>query len=141
MNSSTFTTDIDGEAAESIRSAARTGLGDELRSVVYFTPAQFDVLYVRQDLYESEASARDAKSPLVAFERMGFAEAPVRTALSVEGGGPSIGPYEFTVRFHQDGFVVRAIEADAGVILTTDSMNVAAFEESILTIRRLLAES
>lgn len=37
-----------------------------------------------------------------------------------EREGSSIGPYEFTVRFHEDGFVVRMLEGDAGVLLTVD---------------------
>lgn len=94
-----FTTDVDERLAE---------------SVVFFTPSAFDVLYVRQDLYDSTERVRDIKSGLVDLERMGFAEATVRTAISERETGSTIGPYEFTVRFHDDGFVVRVIEGDHG---------------------------
>jgi hypothetical protein len=127
--------------AEGIVSAARTGLGDTLRSVVYFTPSAFDVVYLRGDLYESSEAARDVKARLVDFETMGFAESPVRSALAAESGPLGIGDYEFTVRFHRDGFVVRILEGDHGVLLTTDSMNVEEFETAAATISTLLLES
>ena len=133
-------TDIDDDVAESIVSVARTSLGDTLRSVVYFTPSAFDVLYNRQDLDDSAERVRETRSRLVEFERTGFAEGPVRTMLAHAGGGSDIGPYEFTVRFHEDGFVIRVIQGDAGVLFTADSMDVSAFEDAAVAIRGLLAE-
>lgn len=140
METSPFRTDITDELAESLVRTARTSLSDTLRSVVYFTPSQFDVLYTRQDLYESPEASREAKADLVGFERLGFAEAPVRSGETGDGE-PSIGPYEFTVRFHRDGFVARVIEGDHGVLLTTDSMEVDAFEEAVTAVGRLLADA
>jgi hypothetical protein len=136
-----FRTDIETPFADSLVSAARTSLGDSLRSVIYFTPSEMDILYVRKDLYESRQGALEVKSRLVEFERGGFAEAPVRTALSVPDDPSGIGAYEFTVRFHRGGFVVRILEGDAGVILTTDNMDVDAFEDAAVTITSLLTES
>ncbi|MFC3478217.1 DUF7522 family protein [Halobacterium litoreum] len=75
------------------------------------------------------------------FERTGFAEGPVRTAIADRAGDSDIGPYEFTVRFHRDGFVVRVIQGDAGVLFTTDAMNVDAFEDAATAIRGLLADA
>jgi hypothetical protein len=128
-------TGIGGDTAESVVSAARTSLGDSLRSVVYFTPSAFDVLYVRQDRYASDDAAREAKAELVDLERVGFAERPVRTRLARRESGSEIGAYGFTIRAHEDGFVVRALEGDAGVLLTADSMDVSAFEEAITAVR------
>ncbi|QPV64232.1 hypothetical protein I7X12_06320 [Halosimplex litoreum] len=122
-------------------SAVRTSLGDELRSVVYFTPSAFDILYTRQDLYGSTDDARTAKSQLVEFERTGFAEGPIRTAIARREGGSDIGPYEFTVRFHEDGFVVRVIHGDVGVLFTTDSMDVNGFEDAATAVTGLLDEN
>jgi len=133
-----FETNIGETMADSVVSAARTSLGDTLRSVVYFTPSAFDVLYTRRDLYESTERTAEAKSQLVEFERTGFAEGPVRTVVAGMEGGSDIGSYEFTVRFHGDGFVVRVIQGDAGVLFTTDDMDVAAFEDAASAIRRLL---
>jgi len=135
-----FETDIDSEFADSVVSAARTILGDTLRSVIYFTPSGMDLLYVRQDLYESRQRALEAKSMLVEYERVGFAEAPVRTALAAPQARESIGPYDFTVRFHEDGFVVRVLDGDEGVILTTDDMDVDAFDDTAVAITKFLRE-
>jgi hypothetical protein len=105
---------------------------------MYFTPSEFDVLYVRRDLYRTEDEVREAKSQLVEFEEVGFAEAPIRTAISRSGPGSSIGGYDFTVRFYDDGFVIRVITGDAGVLLTTDDMDVNAFDDAVSAITGLL---
>ena len=139
MASTSFDTGVDGEAVEGILSAARTSLGDTLRSVVYFTPSAFDVLYTRLDLDEAAEEVAAAMSRLVDFERTGFAEGPVRTRIAGADEDSGIGPYEFTVRFHEDGFVVRVIQGDAGVLLTADAMDVDAFEDAAVAIRGLLA--
>ncbi|WP_254525344.1 DUF7522 family protein [Natrinema caseinilyticum] len=133
-----YRTEVDDDLATSIVSAARTGLGDTLRSVIYFTPSTFDILYLRQDLYGSADDARRAKAKLVELEQVGFAERPVRTAISDSEGKSNIGEYEFTVRFHDDGFVARVLEDGAGVLLTTDSMDVNAFEDAAIAVRGLL---
>jgi hypothetical protein len=138
MAPKSFKTDITPETADSVVSAVRTSVGDTLRSVVYFTPSAFDVLYVRQDLYESDEAAREAKGRLVELEQVGFAERPVRTAIARERDRAGIGDYGFTVRFHENGFVVRLIEEDAGVLLTADRMDVTAFREATTAARRLL---
>jgi hypothetical protein len=140
MDTNEFHTDVDAEFADSLVSTARTSLGDTLRSVVYFTPLDFDVLYTRQNLYGSPERARQVKSQLVDIEQVGFSEAPVRTAISRASGAPEIGAYEFTIRIHEDGFVVRIIEGEAGVILTTDDMDLDAFDTAALSIAGLLAE-
>ncbi|SEP05160.1 hypothetical protein SAMN04487948_11218 [Halogranum amylolyticum] len=139
MSETQFTTSIDNAVAENIVSAARTSLSDTLRSVIYFTPSSFDVLYVRQDLYDTPEDARSLKKPLVELEQVGFVEAPVRTAI-FQHEESTVGPYEFTVRFHHDGFVVRTIEGDHGVLFTTDSMAVTEFEEAISAIGKLLQD-
>jgi hypothetical protein len=135
-----FETNLGEAAADGIVSAARTSLGDALRSVVYFTPSAFDILYTRQDLYESADRLTEVKSRLVEFERTGFAETPVRTRLAQTEGKEGIGPYLFTVRFHGDGFVVRVLRGDAGVLFTTNSMDVSAFEDAASAIDSLLEE-
>ena len=138
MSRSAFNTGIDAALADSVVSAVRTSVGDTLRSVVYFTPEAFDVLYVRSDLYDSTEAARAAKAPLVDIEQVGFAELPVRSAAGHTGGRSQIGDYTFTVRFHDDGFVVRMLQDGAGVLLTADSMAVQAFEDAVSALRGLL---
>ncbi len=133
---------VDDPTARRLVSAVRTSLGDTLRSVVVFTPSAFDVLYVRTDLYDSEEDARAAKERLVELERVGFAESPARTAIARRatdsGAGSEVGAYEFTVRFHERGFVVRVIHGDVGVLLTADSMDVNAFEDAVSAVRGVL---
>ncbi|MDG5818297.1 hypothetical protein [Natronococcus sp. A-GB7] len=141
MSTEEHRTTISDDVATGLVSAARTSLGDTLRSVVYFTPSAFDVLYLRQELYDSMEAGRAAKEQLVELERVGFAEAPVRTAIVRGEDGTGIGPYEFTVRFHEDGFVVRVLEGDVGTIMTTDSMDLNAFEDAATAVRRLLADA
>ncbi|MFA9417195.1 hypothetical protein [Natrinema sp. HArc-T2] len=138
MSGELHRTNLNDEQATGIISAARTSLGDTLRSVIYFTPSAFDILYLRQDLYGSRADARDAKSQLVEFEQAGFSEVPVRTAIARRESDSDIGDYEFTVRFHENGFVVRVLQREVGILLTIDSMDVNAFEDAAVAIQRLL---
>lgn len=138
MYSVPFQTGIDTSFADSLVGAARTSLGDTLRSVIYFTDSEMDLLYVRRDIYESRQSALEAKSRLVEFERAGFDEVPLRTVLSVPSDPASIGSYEFTVRFHDNGFVLRLLGDDAGVLLTTDDVEVDAFEDAASAVSKLI---
>jgi hypothetical protein len=141
MGEDTCESGVDASLAESLVSATRTSLGDTLRSVVYFTPSAFDVLYVRSDLYDSRAAARERKSRLVEFERTGFEERPERSAIARSAARSDIGEYRFTVRFHENGFVVRVLGDGIGVLFTTDAMDVSAFREAVSAVRRLLGEN
>lgn len=128
------------ELSDSLVSTARTGIGDTLRSVVYFTPETFELLYLRKDLYEDEESARAAKGRLVDVERAGFVDGTAYSALSPdEAERPEFGEYEFTIRVFREGFVSRVIVGEHGVLLTTDEMDVGGFEEVAVTLRKLLA--
>ncbi|MCO8266670.1 hypothetical protein NKF06_08740 [Haloferax sp. AB510] len=129
---------ITGSVADALVSTCRTTLGDSLRSVVYFTRDDFDVLYVRRDLYDGdEIAARAAKFELVESERIGFG--PQET-YNVGGGdtGPDFGEYEFTLRVFSDGFVGRVVSGDRGVIVTTDELELSEFEEMEVALRRML---
>jgi hypothetical protein len=128
------------ELSDSLVSTARTGIGDSLRSVVYFTPETFELLYLRKDLYEDEESARTAKGRLVDVERAGFVDDTAYSALSPDQSErPEFGEYEFTIRVFREGFVSRVIVGEHGVLLTTDEMDVGGFEEVAVTLRKLLA--
>lgn len=131
-------TGVATELSDGLVSTARTGIGDTLRSVVYFTPETFEVLYVRKDLYDDEATLRAAKGRLVDIERTGFVDGPAYTELSSEDA-PRYGEYEFTIRVFDEGFVSRVIVGEHGVLLTTDEMAVSEFEEVAVTLRKLLA--
>ena len=120
-------------------SSCRTTLGDSLRSVVYFTRETFEVLYVRQDLYDDEEEMRSAKADLVESERTGFGpQEKYQSSGEAPDGGPDFGEYEFTLRVFSDGFVGRVLNGDHGVIVTTDELELSEFEEMEIAIIRML---
>jgi hypothetical protein len=117
------------EAAESeLVSAARTVVGDEIRSITHFTEDSIDQLYLREGL-ESDAD-------LVGFadiERLGFR--------SQQGYRKSeLGDYRFTLRAFEHGYLTRVIEGDHGVFVTTDPMARDRFEELASAVRGVLAD-
>ncbi|MFC6724204.1 hypothetical protein ACFQE1_07415 [Halobium palmae] len=126
--------------SDSIVSACRTGLGDELRSVVYFTPDEFEPLYLRRDLAGDEA-AHGAEAALVENERLAtWPEGPYVDRPHDPDLSPTLGDYECTVRMFSGGFVGRVVVGRRGVIVTTDELDVRAFEELAVSLRSLLAE-
>lgn len=96
---------------------ARTVVGDELRSLTYFTEETVEQLYLRDDL--------DRTADLIGFaenERMGF-----RSKRAYKG--TQLGDYEFTIRVFKRGYLTRVIADDRGVWVTTDGMEIDRFEE------------
>lgn len=102
-----FDTGISDETPDSILSATRTSLGDTLRSVGYFTPSSFDLLYVRQDRYPSDGPAREPKAQLVRLEQVGFADQSVgprlHTATTGRTSDPTTSPSGFTTTDSSSG--------------------------------------
>ena len=136
-------TNITESLSDSLVSTARTALGDTLRTVVYFTPDEFDVLYTRSDLYAGDPERmRKIKGQFVDNERLGFGSQETYRELHEDPDAePDIGEYEFTVRVFSDGFVSRVIVGNHGVLLTTDSMDIQSFEELAVSLRKVLEES
>jgi len=102
---------------QSLVRAARTSVGDELRSVTYFDDETVEQLYLRDDL--------DRTADLVGFaeqERLGFRS---RDAYR----NSELGEYEFTIRAFEHGYLTRVISDAHGVWVTTDSMRIDRFEE------------
>lgn len=114
--------------ADELRSVCRTAVGDELRSITYFTEDDVEQLYLRSDL--------ERTADLVGFaglERQGFrAQTAYRDT--------QLGPYQATVRMFENGFLTRVIEGDHGVWVTTDDMSIDRFEELVGSIRSVLRE-
>ncbi|WP_254546295.1 DUF7522 family protein [Halomarina pelagica] len=136
-----MSTDISVDFAEGLVSTCRTGVGDTLRSVIYFTPDAFDLLYLRSDLYPNEERAREVKERFVEIEREGFDAQHSYTELSLEPDTePEIGEYEFTIRVFSDGFISRVLVGDHGVLMTTDEMDIDAFEEIAVSAGKMLEE-
>lgn len=120
---------VDSGFADELLSICRTTVGDELRSITYFTEETVDQLYLRSDLEQT--------ADLVGFadhERMGFrSQSAYRNS--------QLGTYEATIRMFEHGFLTRVIEDDHGVWVTTDSMDIDRFEELSTALRSTLSES
>lgn len=98
-------------------SAARTTIGDELRSLAYFTEDEVEQTYLREDLNRT--------ADLVGFaenERLGFRS---QTAYA----GTELGDYRFTIRVFERGYLMRVIVGNCGVWVTTDTIPLSRFEE------------
>ncbi|KZN25670.1 hypothetical protein A4G99_04235 [Haladaptatus sp. R4] len=134
-------TGIDETLAEEIAVTCRTGVGDTLRSVIHFTPNSSELLYLRSDLYGGDREmAMERKSVLVGNERLGFSTHETYQRLEEEGFAPDIGEYELTIRAFSDGFVSRVIVGDHGILLTSDNLPIADFEDVAVSLRTELAE-
>ncbi len=102
---------------DELKSVCRTVVGDELRSVTYFTEDEVEQVYLRSDL--------DRTADLVGFaelERHGF-EANERYQ------GTQLGEYQATVRMFERGYLTRVVVDQVGVWVTTDTMSMERFEE------------
>jgi len=105
------------EQRENLVAAARTVVGDELRSLTYFTAEDLDQLYLREDLSKG--------ADLVGFaenERQGFRSRDAYRETE-------LGEYQFTIRVFEYGYLTRVIAGDHGVWVTTDAMAIDRFEE------------
>ena len=114
--------------AEELVSAARTTVGEELRSIAYFTEETVEQLYLRADLEEG--------ADLVGFaeeERLGFRSQ--RAYRETE-----LGDYQFTIRVFDQGYLTRVIHGEHGVWVTTDAMSIDRFEELASAIGAILRE-
>lgn len=113
---------------EELVTSARTVVGDELRSVTYFTEETLNQLYRRNDLEQT--------ADLVGFaenERLGFHSQRMYS-------GTQLGAYQFTIRVFEHGYMTRVIVGDHGVWVTTDSMHIDRFHELASALAELLAE-
>ncbi len=102
---------------EELISAARTTVGDEVRSVTYFTEDAVEQLYLRSDLEKGADLVEFADS-----ERSGF-QAQQRYDET------ELGEYQFIIRVFSRGYLTRVILGDHGVWVTTDEMAISRFEE------------
>lgn len=118
----------DSRFGDELISACRTTVGDELRSVTYFTEDELEQLYLRSDL--------DRTADLTGFaeiERVGFrADQLYRNT--------QLGAYRATIRLFERGYLTRVIHGQQGVWVTTDSMSMERFEELSTAIKVILGE-
>lgn len=111
---------------EELLSATRTAVGDELRSLTYFTEESVEQLYLRSDLSRTADLVGFAES-----ERHGFHA----QALYAD---TQLGEYLFTVRVFENGYLTRVIANGHGVWVTTDSMEMDRFEELASALAAIL---
>lgn len=130
----------ESEHTEQLVALCRTVVGDNLRSVIHFTPLTFELLYLRQDLYsDAPERVRAVKQTVVNNERLGFSSLETYEEFPTDSVLTSVfGDYEFTVRVFEQGYVSRVIVGERGILLTTDDIDVARFEELAVAIRRYL---
>lgn len=121
--------ELDDDLRESLVSAARTAIGDHLRSLVYFTADGHDQIYLRSDLERGADVDRFAEN-----ERLGF------SSLAAYGAS-ELGEYRFTVRAFSRGYVVRVIVGNRGTFATTDEMPISEFEEVATALEKVLADA
>lgn len=128
MRETMSNTEIDPALAEELVSVCRTAVGDELRSITYFTADELEQAYLRSDLEQT--------ADLVGFaeiERHGFeADSKYRNT--------QLGEYVATVRMFENGYLTRVIAGDSGVWVTTDTMSMDRFEELSSALKPVLRE-
>ncbi|QSX00714.1 DUF7522 family protein [Haloterrigena alkaliphila] len=119
---------IDPTLADELRSLCRTTVGDELRSITYFTADDVEQLYLRSDLEQT--------ADLIGFadhERLGFrSQSAYRNT--------QLGDYEATIRMFENGYLSRVIRGPHGVWVTTDDMSMERFEELTSALESVLEE-
>ncbi|MFC6864869.1 hypothetical protein ACFQGE_15560 [Halomicroarcula sp. GCM10025817] len=117
------------DLADSIVTTARTATGDSLRSVTYFTRANFEQLYLREDL-ERDADLNE----FVGHEWQGYKQ--TKNAYQES----ELGEYKFTVRAFENGYLLRVTTERQGVLITTDGLSMSSYEEIAEAVQRLLRE-
>jgi hypothetical protein len=116
------------DLADQLVSTCRTTVGDELRSITYFTEDDEDQIYLRDDL--------EPGADIVGFadnERLGF-----RTQAVYQN--TELGNYRFNIRVFEYGYLTRVIVGDHGAFVTTDEMEVNRFRELASAMESVLAE-
>ena len=119
---------ISEEMREQLLRTCRTTIGEEFRSLTYFTPDEYEHIYLREDLERGE-------DPLVFVEneRQGFTSQ--RTYEWSE-----LGSYRYTIRSFENGNLVRVIVGKHGAYMTTDPLSMDRFDELSEAVTAVLEE-
>jgi len=123
-----MSTTLPDDTEERLVRTCRTTVGDELRSVTYFTEDDVAKLYLREDL--------EGGADLVGFaenERQGFRSQTVYDE-------SELGDYLATIRLFEEGYLTRVIAGEDGVFVTTDPMSIERFEELTAALAESLEE-
>ena len=117
------------EAEERLSATCRTTVGDNLRSVTYFTRSDFEQVYLREDL------ERDAD--LMGFIGTEWQDYKLTTDAYQ---GSELGEYRYTLRVFENGYLIRVGTANTGVIVTTDGLELRDFDELVRAVAATLEE-
>jgi len=109
--------DLPDELREELVTASRTAVGDELRSVTYFSEDAVQQIYLREDLEQSADLLEFADT-----ERLGFRS-------QTEYQNTELGDFRFNIRVFSRGYLTRVIGGDHGIFVTTDEMTLDRFED------------
>lgn len=115
------------QGKERLAQTCRTTIGDSLRSVTYFTPSDYEQVYLRNDL------SRDAD--LSGFVGTEWHDYNVTQDAYRES---ELGQYRYTIRVFENGFLVRVTTDDSGVFVTTDGLTMQDFEALSRAIEEVL---
>jgi len=113
--------------ADQLKTACRSAVGDNCRSVTYFDATNYMQVYLRGDL-EQDAD-------LMSF--IGHEWHDYKTTTDAYTGS-ELGNYEYTIRNFENGFLVRVGVGDRGVFVTTDGLKLKDFDSLVATITDLL---
>jgi len=104
-------------AADEVVETCRSVAGDSLRSVTYFTDADYRQLYLREDL------ARDAD--LESFTGVEWHESAI---IDDAYATSELGGHQYTIRAFENGYLLRVSGTDHGLFVTTDDLPMRTFE-------------
>lgn len=117
------------EAAERLVETCDSVAGRHLRSVTYFTDADYEQFFLREDL------ARDAD--LESFTSVEWHESSI---IEEAYDTSELGEHHFTMRAFENGYLLRVSEAHHGIFVTTDDLPMHTFERLGETLDDFLAE-
>jgi len=117
----------EGPPIDDLIGTCRAIIGDNLRSITYFTESSHTQIYLRSDL--------DQDADLAGFtdlESRGLAGAPIAYR------GSELGNYLYTIRAFEFGYLLRVLKNNQGVFITTDNITLQDFSEAYLAIKQIL---
>lgn len=101
-------------------------IGNDLRSVVYFTEDDFDQIYLK-DYLSAEADI----GVFVENERSGFHRRPTHE-------GSELGRHRYTVQRFEHGYLTRLVVGSHGVFVTTNQLPIEGFDALTAALERHL---
>lgn len=115
--------------AEGLVETCDSVAGRHLRSVTYFTDADYEQLFLRDDL------ARDAD--LESFTSVEWHESSI---IGEAYRTSELGEHEWTMRAFENGYLLRVGDGEHGIFVTTDDLPMTTFERLGEELDVVLAE-